>query len=174
MPVCSCNSTVYASFLMFVYVWAHVWWCVYDWMTVFFHSTWSLTTAVTQAVNHRLWAGLHLRSTQLMREPFRKFQTVMPVCVCMCVFMIIQVLTPDVLFSQGRQKLARFNAREFATLIIDILSDAKRRQQGKGLSSPTGKTGRKGQTDFDWKLKAILKEQQKEYIINIVANIDIG
>uniref|UniRef100_A0A6Q2Y588 Arf-GAP domain-containing protein n=1 Tax=Esox lucius TaxID=8010 RepID=A0A6Q2Y588_ESOLU len=40
--------------------------------------------------------------------------------------------------NQGRQKLARFNAREFATLIIDILSDAKRRQQGKGLSSPTG------------------------------------
>lgn len=39
---------------------------------------------------------------------------------------------------QGRQKLARFNAREFATLIIDILSDAKRRQQGKGLTSPAG------------------------------------
>ncbi|KAG7484872.1 hypothetical protein MATL_G00054430 [Megalops atlanticus] len=39
--------------------------------------------------------------------------------------------------NQGRQKLARFNAREFATLIIDILSDAKRRQQGKGLASPT-------------------------------------
>uniref|UniRef100_A0A8C9R7S7 GIT ArfGAP 1 n=1 Tax=Scleropages formosus TaxID=113540 RepID=A0A8C9R7S7_SCLFO len=38
--------------------------------------------------------------------------------------------------NQGRQKLARFNAREFATLIIDILSDAKRRQQGKGLTSP--------------------------------------
>ncbi|KAG2459532.1 GIT1 protein, partial [Polypterus senegalus] len=37
----------------------------------------------------------------------------------------------------GRQKLARFNAREFATLIIDILSDAKRRQHGKGLTSPT-------------------------------------
>uniref|UniRef100_A0A8B9HHQ2 GIT ArfGAP 1 n=1 Tax=Astyanax mexicanus TaxID=7994 RepID=A0A8B9HHQ2_ASTMX len=36
--------------------------------------------------------------------------------------------------NQGRQKLARFNAREFATLIIDILSDAKRRQQGKGLT----------------------------------------
>ncbi|XP_043910392.1 ARF GTPase-activating protein GIT1 isoform X2 [Protopterus annectens] len=35
--------------------------------------------------------------------------------------------------NQGRQKLARFNAREFATLIIDILSDAKRRQQGKSL-----------------------------------------
>uniref|UniRef100_A0A3Q3VVP6 Arf-GAP domain-containing protein n=1 Tax=Mola mola TaxID=94237 RepID=A0A3Q3VVP6_MOLML len=39
--------------------------------------------------------------------------------------------------NQGRQKLARFNAREFATLIIDILSDAKRRQQGKGLTNPT-------------------------------------
>ncbi|XP_051973589.1 ARF GTPase-activating protein GIT2b isoform X1 [Xyrauchen texanus] len=32
--------------------------------------------------------------------------------------------------NQGRQKLARFNAHEFATLIIDILTDAKRRQQG--------------------------------------------
>ncbi|XP_064460589.1 ARF GTPase-activating protein GIT1-like isoform X2 [Ornithodoros turicata] len=32
--------------------------------------------------------------------------------------------------NQGRQKLARFNAREFATLIIDILSEAKRRQHG--------------------------------------------
>lgn len=30
--------------------------------------------------------------------------------------------------NQGRQKLARFNAREFAMLIIDVLSDAKRRQ----------------------------------------------
>ncbi|XP_074830823.1 ARF GTPase-activating protein GIT1 isoform X1 [Natator depressus] len=39
--------------------------------------------------------------------------------------------------NQGRQKLARFNAREFATLIIDILSEAKRRQQGKSLVSPT-------------------------------------
>ncbi|XP_077168789.1 ARF GTPase-activating protein GIT1 isoform X2 [Paroedura picta] len=39
--------------------------------------------------------------------------------------------------NQGRQKLARFNAREFATLIIDILSEAKRRQQGKALVSPT-------------------------------------
>uniref|UniRef100_A0A096M8N7 GIT ArfGAP 1 n=1 Tax=Poecilia formosa TaxID=48698 RepID=A0A096M8N7_POEFO len=49
--------------------------------------------------------------------------------------------------NQGRQKLARFNAREFATLIIDILSDAKRRQQGKGLSSPTGETETKSNTD---------------------------
>uniref|UniRef100_A0A2K6UB99 GIT ArfGAP 2 n=1 Tax=Saimiri boliviensis boliviensis TaxID=39432 RepID=A0A2K6UB99_SAIBB len=36
--------------------------------------------------------------------------------------------------NQGRQKLARFNAHEFATLVIDILSDAKRRQQGSSLS----------------------------------------
>ncbi|KAF6017751.1 GIT2 [Bugula neritina] len=44
--------------------------------------------------------------------------------------------------NQGRQKLARFNAREFATLIIDLLSDAKRRQQGAlspGLPEPAGK-----------------------------------
>ncbi|XP_006894906.1 PREDICTED: ARF GTPase-activating protein GIT2 isoform X2 [Elephantulus edwardii] len=37
--------------------------------------------------------------------------------------------------NQGRQKLARFNAHEFATLVIDILSDAKRRQQGSPHSS---------------------------------------
>uniref|UniRef100_M3XKH8 GIT ArfGAP 2 n=1 Tax=Latimeria chalumnae TaxID=7897 RepID=M3XKH8_LATCH len=38
--------------------------------------------------------------------------------------------------NQGRQKLARFNAHEFATLVIDILSDAKRRQQGNPVTSP--------------------------------------
>ncbi|XP_042276190.1 ARF GTPase-activating protein GIT2a isoform X6 [Thunnus albacares] len=38
--------------------------------------------------------------------------------------------------NQGRQKLARFNAHEFATLVIDILSDAKRRQQGNSVASP--------------------------------------
>ncbi|XP_034056224.1 ARF GTPase-activating protein GIT2a isoform X9 [Gymnodraco acuticeps] len=38
--------------------------------------------------------------------------------------------------NQGRQKLARFNAHEFATLVIDILSDAKRRQQGSSIASP--------------------------------------
>ncbi|XP_003477968.1 ARF GTPase-activating protein GIT2 isoform X10 [Cavia porcellus] len=37
--------------------------------------------------------------------------------------------------NQGRQKLARFNAHEFATLVIDILGDAKRRQQGSPHSS---------------------------------------
>ncbi|XP_056449158.1 ARF GTPase-activating protein GIT2a isoform X6 [Gadus chalcogrammus] len=40
--------------------------------------------------------------------------------------------------NQGRQKLARFNAHEFATLVIDILSDAKRRQQGNAVVSPKG------------------------------------
>lgn len=38
--------------------------------------------------------------------------------------------------NQGRQKLARFNAHEFATLVIDILSDAKRRQHGNSAISP--------------------------------------
>uniref|UniRef100_A0A8D0B3G9 G protein-coupled receptor kinase interacting ArfGAP 2a n=1 Tax=Sander lucioperca TaxID=283035 RepID=A0A8D0B3G9_SANLU len=37
--------------------------------------------------------------------------------------------------NQGRQKLARFNAHEFATLVIDILSDAKRRQQGNSIAN---------------------------------------
>ncbi|XP_039218742.1 ARF GTPase-activating protein GIT2 isoform X1 [Crotalus tigris] len=40
--------------------------------------------------------------------------------------------------NQGRQKLARFNAHEFATLVIDILGDAKRRQQGNPVPSATG------------------------------------
>ncbi|XP_040011141.1 ARF GTPase-activating protein GIT2a isoform X5 [Xiphias gladius] len=38
--------------------------------------------------------------------------------------------------NQGRQKLARFNAHEFATLVIDILCDAKRRQHGNSVASP--------------------------------------
>uniref|UniRef100_A0A8C7VYL5 G protein-coupled receptor kinase interacting ArfGAP 2a n=1 Tax=Oncorhynchus mykiss TaxID=8022 RepID=A0A8C7VYL5_ONCMY len=38
--------------------------------------------------------------------------------------------------NQGRQKLARFNAHEFATLVIDILSDSKRRQLGNSMISP--------------------------------------
>ncbi|KAI5099686.1 G protein-coupled receptor kinase interacting ArfGAP 2 isoform X1, partial [Silurus meridionalis] len=55
--------------------------------------------------------------------------------------------------NQGRQKLARFNAHEFATLVIDILTDAKRRQQG---NSPDVKGSRLGsesqepeQPDYD-------------------------
>ncbi|KAL4646663.1 ARF GTPase-activating protein GIT2 isoform X2 [Arapaima gigas] len=38
--------------------------------------------------------------------------------------------------ASGRQKLARFNAHEFATLVIDILGDAKRRQLGSSVTSP--------------------------------------
>ncbi|XP_029132439.2 ARF GTPase-activating protein GIT2b isoform X4 [Labrus bergylta] len=38
--------------------------------------------------------------------------------------------------NQGRQKLARFSAHEFATLVIDILTDAKRRQWGNSCDSP--------------------------------------
>ncbi|XP_054613808.1 ARF GTPase-activating protein GIT2b isoform X2 [Dunckerocampus dactyliophorus] len=38
--------------------------------------------------------------------------------------------------NQGRQKLARFSAHEFATLVIDILTDAKRRQWGNACESP--------------------------------------
>lgn len=40
--------------------------------------------------------------------------------------------------SQGRQKLARFSAHEFATLVIDILTDAKRRQWGNSCESLKG------------------------------------
>ena len=32
--------------------------------------------------------------------------------------------------NQARQKLGRLNAREFTTLLIDLLSEAKRRQMG--------------------------------------------
>ncbi|XP_076334103.1 ARF GTPase-activating protein GIT2-like isoform X5 [Tachypleus tridentatus] len=42
--------------------------------------------------------------------------------------------------NQGRQKLAKFNAREFATLVIDILNEVKRRQLGS--CSTTGATPR--------------------------------
>ena len=42
------------------------------------------------------------------------------------------------LLFQGRQKLARFSAHEFATLVIDILTDAKRRQWGNSCESPKG------------------------------------
>uniref|UniRef100_A0AAR2JIQ0 GIT Spa2 homology (SHD) domain-containing protein n=1 Tax=Pygocentrus nattereri TaxID=42514 RepID=A0AAR2JIQ0_PYGNA len=51
--------------------------------------------------------------------------------------------------NQGRQKLARFNAHEFATLVIDILTDAKRRQQG---SSPDNVKGR------EYNVELILKD----------------
>lgn len=40
--------------------------------------------------------------------------------------------------NQARQKLGRLNAREFATLLIDLLSEAKRRQQGGMVFSLKG------------------------------------
>uniref|UniRef100_A0AAX7U5T0 Arf-GAP domain-containing protein n=1 Tax=Astatotilapia calliptera TaxID=8154 RepID=A0AAX7U5T0_ASTCA len=52
--------------------------------------------------------------------------------------------------NQGRQKLARFNAHEFATLVIDILSEAKRRQQGNPIVSPKGRDSQDNdQPDYD-------------------------
>lgn len=56
----------------------------------------------------------------------------------MCVYFYIWEYFQLFFHPQGRQKLARFNAHEFATLVIDILSDAKRRQQGSPLSSSKG------------------------------------
>uniref|UniRef100_A0AAY4BE72 G protein-coupled receptor kinase interacting ArfGAP 2a n=1 Tax=Denticeps clupeoides TaxID=299321 RepID=A0AAY4BE72_9TELE len=47
--------------------------------------------------------------------------------------------------NQGRQKLARFNAHEFATLVIDILSDSKRRQQGTSVKSVDSRHGSESQ-----------------------------
>ena len=141
---------VYVSFLMFVYVWARlcVWVCVkYDCVfpqhMVIDHSSHTGSELLTVG-----WivSVLHITHDRTL-------------CAHVCIlYMMIQVITPDLFFSQGRQKLARFNAREFATLIIDILSDAKRRQQGKGLSSPTGETlgGREEGTNT-LQLRTILK-----------------
>ncbi len=38
--------------------------------------------------------------------------------------------------NQSRQKLAKFNSREFASLIIDVLSEAKRRYYGTNENGP--------------------------------------
>uniref|UniRef100_A0A671PBP2 ARF GTPase-activating protein GIT2-like n=1 Tax=Sinocyclocheilus anshuiensis TaxID=1608454 RepID=A0A671PBP2_9TELE len=55
--------------------------------------------------------------------------------------------------NQGRQKLARFNAHEFATLVVDILTDAKRRQQGNTPDNFKGDEGGESsemdQPDYD-------------------------
>jgi hypothetical protein len=52
--------------------------------------------------------------------------------------------------NQGRQKLARLNAREFAILIIDILSDAKRRQTSPAaLSHGRNQLGRRSEVSDD-------------------------
>uniref|UniRef100_A0A672P936 ARF GTPase-activating protein GIT2-like n=1 Tax=Sinocyclocheilus grahami TaxID=75366 RepID=A0A672P936_SINGR len=55
--------------------------------------------------------------------------------------------------NQGRQKLARFNAHEFAMLVVDILTDAKRRQQGNTPDNFKGDEGGESsemdQPDYD-------------------------
>uniref|UniRef100_A0A671XR76 G protein-coupled receptor kinase interacting ArfGAP 2b n=1 Tax=Sparus aurata TaxID=8175 RepID=A0A671XR76_SPAAU len=51
--------------------------------------------------------------------------------------------------NQGRQKLARFSAHEFATLVIDILTDAKRRQWGNSYSRHNSESQDNDQPDYD-------------------------
>lgn len=51
-------------------------------------------------------------------------------------------------FLKGRQKLARFSAHEFATLVIDILTDAKRRQWGNSCESPKGEVPSRSSSFF--------------------------
>ena len=66
-----------------------------------------------------------------------------------CSYVVVTV--SDCWLLQGRQKLARFNAREFATLIIDILSDARQRQQGSSTGQCTTKYPAKmGQNGIKW------------------------
>ncbi|XP_041731323.1 ARF GTPase-activating protein GIT1 isoform X2 [Coregonus clupeaformis] len=72
--------------------------------------------------------------------------------------------------NQGRQKLARFNAREFATLIIDILSDAKRRQQGKGLSSPTDSSLDLGADDDQHDYDSVASDEDTDSELNTQNN----
>lgn len=60
--------------------------------------------------------------------------------LCMRLVDLVIGLVLIYLLSQGRQKLARFSAHEFATLVIDILTDAKRRQWGNSCESPKGRT----------------------------------
>ena len=53
-------------------------------------------------------------------------------------FSFIFLLNKGLHFFQGRQKLARFNALEFASLIVDILHDAKNRE---GLNTENQSSG---------------------------------
>lgn len=45
--------------------------------------------------------------------------------------------------NQGRQKLARFNTREFMSLVIDILSESRLRQLGLVSNSSSSKPNSK-------------------------------
>uniref|UniRef100_A0A674EHQ8 G protein-coupled receptor kinase interacting ArfGAP 2b n=1 Tax=Salmo trutta TaxID=8032 RepID=A0A674EHQ8_SALTR len=75
--------------------------------------------------------------------------------------------------NQGRQKLARFNAHEFATLVIDILTDAKRRQRGnsckkdielilKGISSRHGSDNQDNEDQPDYDSVASDEDPERE------------
>ena len=149
MPACLPNYMVYVS-LHIVSAWVQLWLCVL-WIWQCFstaHGSWPQDS-------HRHWAAdcvlcsvcisaHNKKKKKKTQKLLGEIQVVMPTSARVHI-----LISPYWFFPQGRQKLARFNAREFATLIIDILSDAKRRQQGKGLSSPTGETGMKEFTDWD-------------------------
>uniref|UniRef100_A0A8C7IXB0 G protein-coupled receptor kinase interacting ArfGAP 2b n=1 Tax=Oncorhynchus kisutch TaxID=8019 RepID=A0A8C7IXB0_ONCKI len=75
--------------------------------------------------------------------------------------------------NQGRQKLARFNAHEFATLVIDILTDAKRRQRGnsckkdielilKGINSRHGSDNQENEDQPDYDSVASDEDPERE------------
>lgn len=65
--------------------------------------------------------------------------------------------------NQGRQKLARFNAREFATLIIDFLTEAKRRQMGLPLTNNAkDRTSSPGCTETFAKMKIARRKRNPD------------
>uniref|UniRef100_A0A4W3JHN7 G protein-coupled receptor kinase interacting ArfGAP 2b n=1 Tax=Callorhinchus milii TaxID=7868 RepID=A0A4W3JHN7_CALMI len=67
--------------------------------------------------------------------------------------------------NQGRQKLARFNAHEFATLVIDILSDAKRRQLGNPITNTKG-SHENDQPDYD----SVASDEDTDHEPSVKAN----
>ncbi|CAC5356184.1 GIT2 [Mytilus coruscus] len=72
--------------------------------------------------------------------------------------------------NQGRQKLARFNAREFTTLVIDILSDAKRRQTGAMSPSQTPKEQEKPTSPMPIRRKINSIASDEEPLYDVVAS----
>uniref|UniRef100_A0A8C7EET8 GIT ArfGAP 1 n=1 Tax=Nothoprocta perdicaria TaxID=30464 RepID=A0A8C7EET8_NOTPE len=66
--------------------------------------------------------------------------------------------------NQGRQKLARFNAREFATLLIDILGEAKRRQQGKNALDYSLRSQSDGDDQHDYDSVASDEDTDQELL----------
>ncbi|KAI4873885.1 hypothetical protein NFI96_034242 [Prochilodus magdalenae] len=92
-----------------------------------------------------VWLNMHADTVRLPFPPNVADQP-RPVLVSGYFIHLAPELRPQELrfyssFTGGRQKLARFNAHEFATLIIDILSDAMRRQNGSSPTSPKAPHG---------------------------------